>query len=206
MPTPADLQPNTPETLAAQNTGEHVLLNLESVSLRRIKTGISMVRRPGVDYAAEIRSRLIPGPPKAVDVRITNRRVAFGSTTYAVSNIASISFREAAKNTGCALALAGLGVTLVLCNVAYNAGLALVSMGLGGGEATGGWMLWGALALGLAVLAYVMAKPSFAVYINANSGEVDGFMAHESKDIKRIHDAIQGALADNLFPQGVAQK
>lgn len=95
--------PESPIDPRPSSAPERTYLHLEGVSLRRIKTGLSLVQRPGVDLVAEIKRRFTAEAPEQVDVFVTDRRVIFGGKTYATANISSVSIEEAAKNLGCSL-------------------------------------------------------------------------------------------------------
>ena len=83
--------PESPIDPRPSSAPERTYLHLEGVSLRRIKTGLSLVQRPGVDLVAEIKRRFTAEAPEQVDVFVTDRRVIFGGKTYATANISSVS-------------------------------------------------------------------------------------------------------------------
>ncbi len=116
-------------------------------------------------------------------VRITNTRAIFGSTTYAMNNIASVSmgFKPANRKHGFVTLL--LGLLILLIGISAN-----ITVGL----------IFGAVVIILGIIILGSAKPSYSVRIGSASGEVAAF---ESKDEKYVQSIVQ-AMNEAIIKRG----
>jgi len=163
--------------------------------LRPIRRTMELVRRPGLNFVHELRSRFSAAPERPVAILITSRRIVFGGTTYAPANITSITRAGEAKNVGCAMAVIGLGALLFLCNLANSFASSYLNP-FGAEESGSAWWLLGAVVLVvLGFMAYQNAKDQYAVEITSASGETAGFMSIHQKPIEAIHQALVAAVA-----------
>lgn len=187
-----EAQPALPEEPASPSLvpspGETVYLDLTATNLQRVRLATEMVQHPG-SIVHELRSRLIPGPPKRITVVVTDRRLSIGEKTYRVDHIVSLSSAAHAKSVGCALIIIGLGALMfvgIMCSaVAFSA--------WGGGPSTTSFFI-ALAAIGIGVALYRAAKEHYALHISASSGEVDGLMSADRDSIAQIYDAIHQAL------------
>ena len=119
-------------------------------------------------------------------VRITNARAVFGSTTYSMANISSVTLGVIPATRIFGILIALLGLLVVCCG-----GLGLSE---GGGDGGVVILLFGSIILAVGVLAAYLPKPTYVVRIASTSGEV---VAQRSKDhacIRAIVDAMNEAI------------
>lgn len=116
-------------------------------------------------------------------VRITTTRAIFGSKTYAMANITSVSKGEEPPKRQPGIIIAILGLIILVACVSF-------------GSAVG--VIVGVAVLGLGILIAAIAKPTYHVKITSASGEDE---PRSSKDKQHI-DSIVIALNEALIKRG----
>ena len=113
-------------------------------------------------------------------VQITDIRAIFGSKTYSMSNVTSVSMYEmpAKRTTGIIIALVGLLISLCLFSISDS---------IGGG-------IFGILILIVGICLIFGAKEKYVVKIGIASGEVDGLVSHDSNYVQKIVEAMNQAI------------
>ena len=116
-------------------------------------------------------------------VRITPTRAIFGSTTYAMANITSVTRGEDPPRRKPGIIIAILGLIILLACVSF--------------ESTFG-VIVGVVVLGLGILIAAKAKATYHVKITTASGEAKPI---SSKDKAHI-DSIVTALNESIISHG----
>ncbi|GIV87342.1 MAG: hypothetical protein KatS3mg054_1371 [Chloroflexus sp.] len=114
------------------------------------------------------------------NITVTNTRAIFGTKTFAMANIASVSMVEIPPNRGPAIA-AALGGLLFAC----------ICMAL-----DGRWLSLIVLVLGIAIAIAiaVSVKPTYAVRIASTSGESNVLTSKDREYIQKIVNAVNEAI------------
>lgn len=128
------------------------------------------------------------------DILITSRRAAFGSKTYALNNITSVSQnRQPPDLTLPGLAL-GFGAILAASSLGFLALAANENL-------PGHWACFG-ISVGVSALAFYFgfrwwgdAKPSWRIQLGSASGETEAFSTQNLKQAIAITEALNDALA-----------
>ena len=112
-------------------------------------------------------------------VRITNTRLIIGATTYAMTNITSVSMRTIPANRVPGIVIAILGLIILI-----GTGLLDSSVGI----------IIGVIVLGLGILLAVIPKPKYTVRIGSASGETDAISSKDREYIQSVVTAINEAF------------
>ncbi len=113
------------------------------------------------------------------NVNITNARAVLSGTTYAMSNITSVSMGERAanRNPGCLVTILGF--------IGWGVAGALENMGV---------LIVCILAFLVGIALIIMAKPSYVVRISSASGEVEGLVSQNKEYIQKVINALNEAI------------
>jgi uncharacterized protein DUF6232 len=109
-------------------------------------------------------------------IQITNARAVFGSKTYALANVTSVSMGEAPRNLRGAAWLAVIGLAVMVLG-ASGAGLYL-----------------GLIAVVAAMIMAVVAKPKYVVKIGSASGESHALISSDRTEVEQIVAAMNNAI------------
>lgn len=122
-------------------------------------------------------------------VTITSTRAVVGATTYAMANITSVSMGVVPPSRGGGIALAILGIIVLVCSggISFEPSLSTV-------VTVGGLVGVGLLVLGI-ILA-VRAKAQYVVKIGSASGESNLLSSPNQRYIRAIVDAMSNAIVD----------
>ena len=116
------------------------------------------------------------------DVKITNRTVVIGPSTYALSDVISVRLTQDRSGIGCAIAaFAGVGLSLGLASLVstiYNSEICLT----------------GIISLGAAVVVALPAPPNYVLQLRSMSGKADILRSMDEDYLKRIVDAINNTI------------
>ncbi|WP_192822789.1 DUF6232 family protein [Rufibacter sp. LB8] len=107
------------------------------------------------------------------NVTVTQSRFISGGQTFAMRNISSVSNFHIKKSRAGAILLLMLGILMLFSEATRGMGIALALAG-------GVWLYF--------------TKDSYAVRINSNSAEANGFVAKDRDYIQKILDAVNEAM------------
>src|SRR5450759_2640248 len=132
-------------------------------------------------------------------VLVTNARAVLGASTYAMSNITSVTPGVIPANRiwGIVIALLGIFITggcglISLFGLMWLFGSSSKNMtsALGGNIFIGLFVLLGLLILGVGLYLAIRAKPTYVVRIGSSSGESDALASKEYPYIFKIVSAM----------------
>lgn len=112
-------------------------------------------------------------------------RVVLGGTTYATSNLTSVTKRSIPASTGCSLLMIGFGLLCLLASLAAfteNAGQGFVML-LVAAAFFGGGILW-----------LRSLKAEHKVVLSSSSGEVQALSSKDEQLIDRVIGAVSSAI------------
>ena len=112
-------------------------------------------------------------------VNITGTRAIFGSTTYSMANISSVSTREEPAKRALGIWIAIIGLLLLIIGV----------------SASLTWLIIGGIViLGIGALIAWAAKGTYYVKISSASGEVDALSSSDKEYIAKVVQALNEAI------------
>jgi hypothetical protein len=127
-------------------------------------------------------------------IRITNARAVFGSQTYVMANITSVSKRVMPPNRMLGMVTTFIGLIVIA--------IAIIDAALYGEIGSSGGMIGGIIALGLFGLVVTIvgialmriAKPTYVVRIGSASGESNVLTSKDAAYIQKIVDSMNAAI------------
>lgn len=117
-------------------------------------------------------------------VRITNTRAIFGSTTYAMNNVTSVSKGYKSANHATGVLMIVIGIVVAWLCITLKAVLSGIVAGV--------------IFVAIGVLLLKILKPTYSVKIGSASGEI---VALESQNGKYIQDIVE-AMNEAIMKRG----
>ena len=117
------------------------------------------------------------------NTRITNSRAIFGSTTYAMSNITSVSKKQIPPSSGAGIFFMAIGMLLGI-------------IGLSSLPKISGLLVTGGALLVLGAILVQSAKSTYIVMIASSSGESKALESKNKVLVEKIVEALNEAIVD----------
>jgi len=120
------------------------------------------------------------------NVYVSNARIVIAGTTYALSNITSVSKRMTPASTGCSTVIILFGVIILLIGLVHF-GVRHVITGLV-------LIIIAVLAAGGGVYSFKSQKPTYHILLASSSGETEALSSQDEAVVDRIVNAINQAI------------